>query len=152
MLDGVDAARNLFCGESRETSQRFMTIGQIATAALIYIALPLAGLCWFILLCRNMHRNRVPDPPVLPLLILICSYGGLLMMLLTALFWEWSGMATLGLGYLVIVAPVLMGVAAYQLKPRQAVSPIYRRMYRSALAYYFALPIIGIITAIVVHR
>lgn len=51
------------------------------------------------------------------------SYGGLLQTVLTALFWYWSGMASLGFAYLVLIATPGLPIAGFRLGPRPRLSP-----------------------------
>ena len=51
-----------------------------------------------------MKDNNIESPPFVPLFLLFVTYGGWLIVLLTKLFWVWSGMATLGIAYLILTA------------------------------------------------
>ncbi len=63
----------------------------------IHAVVPLAGLGLFLALRRRMLVACIEEPPILIFFVLFATYGGLIVALLTALFWYWSGMATLGL-------------------------------------------------------
>ncbi len=57
------------------------------------------------------------------------------MVLLTALFWEWSGMASLGFFYLVLIAPFVTAVVAISLRHSYGLSIFHRVAYVASLAY-----------------
>lgn len=85
-----------------------LTYMEIAVATLIHVVIPASGLRLYLWLRNRMLTAGIPDPPIIPFLILFATYGGWLLVILTSLFWYWSGMATLGLAYLMFIAPVLM--------------------------------------------
>jgi hypothetical protein len=85
---------------------------ELVRAILVNFVVPLAGLKVFLALRGRMLEEHIERPPVIPLFIIFATYGGLLMIVLAVLFWRWSGMASLGLFYLVLVAPVAMTVLA----------------------------------------
>ena len=97
--------------------------------------LPLAGLALHLWLCWQMRLRAVPDWPRLPLFILIVTYGGWLMVGLTLLFWEWSGLAGMGFFYLVLGAPLISGVVAWGLRGQRHLSPFHRWVFRASAVY-----------------
>jgi hypothetical protein len=87
----------------------------IIPAVGISLVVPLIGVIMFVLLCRWMRRLRTESPPIMAYFILFTVFGGWLMVLLTVLFWKWSGMASLGILYLMVVAPFLTAASAFEL-------------------------------------
>jgi hypothetical protein len=85
---------------------------ELLRAILVNFVVPLAGLGIFLRLREQMRDQQIERPPIVPLIIIFATYGGLLMVVLTVLFWRWSGMASLGVFYLVVVAPLAMTVLA----------------------------------------
>jgi hypothetical protein len=59
----------------------------------------------------------VVSPPVVPFFVLFFTLGGWLLVLLTAWFSEWSGLASLGMSYLIFIAPVLTAVLSWRGNP-----------------------------------
>ncbi len=57
------------------------------------------------------------------------------MIFLTALFWEWSGMASLGFFYLVLVAPFVTAALAWSLHRRRALSGFHRSAFVASVGY-----------------
>lgn len=85
-----------------------------------------------------MIKQRV-KLPAWQLLVVMTTYGGWLMVLLTGLFSKWSGMASLGLFYLMLGAPFLMLFTAIS-TARQQLSLYHRWIFRASAAY---LPLVG---------
>jgi hypothetical protein len=112
-----------------------MTLSHVAAGICVNILVPLLGLIAFVLLCRRMRETNVQSPPYFYFFILFASYGGWLMVLLTALFWEWSGMASLGVFYLQLIAPFVTGGIALSLRRRFALSIFHRTAYIASLVY-----------------
>jgi hypothetical protein len=94
-----------------------------------------------------MSDQRIERPPVVPLFIICATWGGLLMVVLTVLFWRWSGMASLGFFYLVLVAPLVMAVLAVVLYRQRRLSTYHLGSFVASGIY----PCI-VITAVVLYR
>lgn len=88
-----------------------------------------------------MQQPRLQHLPVTPLLLALVTYGGWLLVILTWLFWSWSGMATIGLAYLVFVAPILMGYVAWRLYDQRKQSQFHLMLF-IACAFYPVLPVV----------
>jgi hypothetical protein len=122
-----------------------------AVALLIHLALPAAGVLAFVRLTRRMARAGVSDPPVARLFMLFATYGGWLLVGLTGLFWYWSGMASAGVAYLLLVAPlVALGIAAATFR-RRAASPYHRATFWAAALYAPAVAALWAVTAALVR-
>ena len=91
----------------------------------IYIFLPALGLAAYLVLIWHMRRIGVVSPPTLAYFILFFTLGGWCQVLLTAWFWEWSGMASLGTFYLIFIAPFLTALMAWRLRFRRAASTFH---------------------------
>lgn len=112
-----------------------MTQSQIAKALAIHVAVPLLGVVFFLLLCSRMKRAGVAAPPFVSWFILFFSAGGWLLVALTALCWEWSGMASLGVFFLVLIAPCLTAVSAWRLYSKQSVSTFHCFAFLGSIGY-----------------
>jgi hypothetical protein len=109
----------------------------------IHVLIPLLGLTVFVLLCRKMQRT-IQSPPFVSYFILFATLGGWLMVSLTALFWRWSGMASLGVAALILVAPFVTAGAAINLRNRRTLSAFHRGAYFASIAYScLTLPALG---------
>ena len=123
--------RRPFCASLKDA----MPVPKIIAAVGVNILVPLLGVIVFILLCRRMKRTHIQSPPFLYYFILFATYGGWLMVLLTALFWEWSGMASFGMLYLLLVAPVLTGVMFWKLRSKRTLSTFHQCAFLLSGAY-----------------
>ena len=103
--------------------------------SLIHLAVPLAGVGLFLTLRRRMLDARIEEPPVVLFFILFATYGALLVLILTALFWKWSGMATLGLAYLILAAPILTLGLAVALYRRPRISSYHTAAFWMSVGY-----------------
>lgn len=112
-----------------------MPLSKIMTAATIHLLVPLLGVATFLLLCRKMSRAQIPSPPYFAFLVLLATFGGWLLVLLTTLFWEWSGMAIIGVFSLLLIAPVATMILAFGLHEQQALSRFHQGAFVASVAY-----------------
>ena len=112
-----------------------MPLSKVIAAVGGNLVVPLLGVVVFGLLCRWMCRARVPSPPFLSYFILFATFGGWLVVLLTALFWEWSGMASLGVFFLALVTPFVTAALAWSLRRRRALSSFHRSAFIASIGY-----------------
>lgn len=102
---------------------------------LMHVFFPVLVLYAFAELRWSMEEKEIESPPTGYLLVLLVTYGGWLMVGLTAFFWYWSGMASLGLLYLVLVAPFVTLVMAIMLYRRRGESAFHRAAFLASVAY-----------------
>ena len=114
-----------------------MRANELITGIGIHLVVPLLGVIVFLVLCRRMQHTQIPSPPFLSYFILFATFGSWLMVCLTALFWTWSGMASLAVFGLMLVAPfVTAGIALYlYLWDRHNLSAYHRGAYLASIAY-----------------
>lgn len=112
-----------------------MTTTDIIIAVTVHFIVPLAGLVAYVGLVKKIRKEHVHDAPVAELFVIFATYGGLLLVLLTSLLWEWSAMASLGTFYLILVGPFVMGYIAYKNRNRVTESTYHRWTYLSGLLY-----------------
>lgn len=118
-----------------------MTLKDIIIALIIHLIIPLAGLLYFWQLKNKMENENIKDAPKAELFIIFATYGGMLLVALTTLFWKWSGLASLGTFYLIIVAPIVMGFIAYRNRKTKGMSKYHNWTYKSGLLYFAIAPI-----------
>lgn len=104
-------------------------------AVLIHLIVPIAGILCFLKIRDDMLEKEIVSPPIIQLFVIFATYGGLLLVFLTALFWYWSGMATLGFFYLLFLAPVVMLALAYQLYSERKLSKFHRATFTASVLY-----------------
>jgi hypothetical protein len=112
-----------------------MPVSKVIAVIGVNILIPLLGVIVFVLLCRRMRRTHIQSPPFFYYFILFATYGGWLMVFFTALFWEWSGMASLGVFYLVLIAPFVTAGVAFSLRGCYALSVFHRVAYIASMVY-----------------
>ena len=124
---------------------------EILRALLIHLVVPLAGLWVFLRLRDKMLDAEIENPPVVPLLIIFATYGGWLIVVITLLFWYWSGAALLGVMYLLFVAPLVMIVLAIWLYPQRKLSPYHYSSFWAS-AGYVVIPIVVVMSRVILGR
>ena len=118
-----------------------MSPKEIIIALTIHLILPLTGLLYFLRLKKQLKKENIPNAPTTELFIIFSTYGGLLIVVLTTLFWQWSGMASLGFFYLILGAPIVMGLIAYRHKQTKTISKYHYWTYLSGLLYFAIAPV-----------
>ena len=123
----------------RLVPDRWHTIKMRTVDTIIAVAIQLViliiGLLMYLRLLRRMRSEEIPTPPAIDLFLIFATYGGLLLVALTTLPWAWSGMASLGMFYLILVAPIIMGVIAYRNYKKKELSTYHLWSYKASLMY-----------------
>ena len=119
-----------------------MSTKEILTAIVIHLLVPLIGILLFVKIRSNMYKKAVRDAPLMELLILFISYGGLLLLSLTSMYWKWSGMASLGTIYLIIVSPIAMAFVFYRQYKLRKISIYHYGVLIFSVAYYLIAPLV----------
>jgi len=109
----------------------------------LYGVVPLVGLVSFLALFTHMRAGAVPRAPVLEFFFLHVAYGGALLVLLTDRFWKWSGLASVGVAFLLFAAPPLALFQAWMLRRSQRLSPYHRTA--AALSWIFPIAAAGVV-------
>jgi hypothetical protein len=118
---------------------------EIVRAILVNLVAPLVGLQIYIWLRNRIHAIGVERPPVIPLFIIFSTYGGWGMIILTLLFWYWSGMALFGLIYLVFVAPIVMTVLAVMLYHQRGLSRYHLGLFIASGVYPCLVGVLAVV-------
>ena len=117
-----------------------MTGPEIFIALTIHILIPISGVILFLYMRKEMKSENIENPPVMELFIIFATYGGLILVSLTLLFWKWSGMASLGGFYLEFGAPVVMAFIAWRERQNLTKSKYHSLIYRLCLWYFWIAP------------
>ena len=112
-----------------------MPLSKVITAVAIHLLVPLLGVVAFLLLCLRMSRAKISSPPYFSWFVLFGTFGGWLLVVLTALFWEWPGMASIGVFGSVLVAPFVTAALALSLRTRRALSRFHRGAFAASVGY-----------------
>jgi hypothetical protein len=116
----------------------------LASAVIIHIIVPIVGIVLFRWLKTQMYQTQQLVVSDLELALVLISYGGWVMVVLTKLFWYWSGAASLSLFYLLFIAPIIMLYLAWRLFRRRNQSSIHTG-YFVACAGYILVPVSALI-------
>jgi hypothetical protein len=118
---------------------------RLLIAIIIYFVTPIVGIYYYYRLYKKMVGEKIKNAPAIEFFILFATYGGVLITILTAVFWEWSGMASIGGFYLIIVAPIVMGIIAYSYRIRMHDSKYHKAVHDLSLGYLIVIPILFIV-------
>lgn len=129
-----------------------MTIVELIIALTIHLLLPLIGLYYFVRLRTRMKKEEIQNAPIIELFIIFATYGGLLLVTLTTLFWQWSGMVSLGTFYLILGAPIAMGIISYRHRKNKITSKYHKWTYWLGVVYYAVAPVIFMILYFVIEN
>lgn len=110
---------------------------EVYRAVLTHIAIPLAGLFLYWLLCQRMWKSDIESPPIIPIFILFSAYGGWIIVFLSMLFGYWSGMTALVFVGLLLVVPVVMGLLALYLFWQRNLSKYHYASFLLSIGYIF---------------
>ena len=113
----------------------------LAVAILIHILVLSTGVFLFFRLIGKMNRERIVSPPVIDLFFLFVNYGGLLGLVLTILFWNWSGMASIGALYLILGAPIIMCIIAFRQYHKRELSIYHKNTFLLGIYYFIIAPL-----------
>jgi hypothetical protein len=122
-----------------------MTIKEIIVAVIIHLIIPTVGIFLYLKLIAKMKSDNIIHPPILEFFIIFATYGGLLLVMLTSIFWKWSGLASLGIFYLILGAPILLGFIAYQQFQKRKISKYHNWAFQTSILYYVIAPSLALI-------
>jgi len=89
-----------------------MSFGHYLLGWIVNLVPPLMGLIAYLKLCRVMRKHGVPSALYYAYFFIFYGYGGWLMVVLTTVLWEWSGLASLGFIFLMAIMPLVMIITA----------------------------------------
>jgi hypothetical protein len=116
---------------------------EIIIAVIIHLIIPIVGLFMFLKLATKM-KSEIIHPPILEFFIIFATYGGLILVILTSFFWKWSGLASLGTFYLILAAPILLGIISYQQFKKRRISKFHYLAFQISALYFIIVPLIGL--------
>jgi hypothetical protein len=107
----------------------------------LHVIIPLFGLLYYFFLTKKMEKENVTDPPTTALFFVFATYGGLLAIILWTIFGLWGGLSSLTGFYLILVAPIAMGVTAFKLRQTRTISKYHNWTFLSGLLYFVIAPL-----------
>ena len=102
-----------------------------ATPFSIYFIIPIIGIGLYFILSKTLLDRGATTAFLAEILFLFICYGGWLLVILTGVFWEWSGLASAGTLFLIFISPLAMLGCAIHLF-------ITRKSSRAHLLAFFA--------------
>ena len=102
---------------------------------LIHVIVPAFGIGAYLLLIRRMKREQIPNAPSGQLFWIFGTYGVLFILVLTALFWKWSAMASLGVFASASIGPIILGIIAFMSFRNRRASLYHSWTFRSSAVY-----------------
>lgn len=127
-----------------------MTAKELIIGLIIHLFLPLAGLLYFLRIKKQIEHENITNAPIIELFAIFATYGGLLLVILTTFFWQWSGMASVGIFYLILGAPFVMGYILYRHRETKDFSRYHKYIYKAGQLYFVIAPLtIGLLFLIV---
>ena len=121
----------------------------MALFLLIHLIIPILGILYFFKIKSKIEYEKIADPPIGELFVIYVTYGGLILAILTSLFWKWSAMASLGMAYLTFIAPIIMGIISYSLRYKRKISLYHNLIYLSGILYIVALLLLIVISFLI---
>lgn len=112
-----------------------MTLNEVLIPVTIYLIVPTLGLLIFWLVVKRIKRKQIPAPPFIALFLLFFSYAGALIILLTEVFWKWSGLASIGSFYSIFIAPLVTGILAINIYKKRDQSIVHLYTFRASFIY-----------------
>lgn len=128
-----------------ENHTKNMNVIRIIESIIIYLVLPSLGIYSYILLIRKMKREKINNLPTLEYLILYFTYGGLLTVLLTSIFSIWSGLASIGTLYLLLLAPIILAYNSYKMFKKRSESKYHKMAFILSALYFLIVPTIVVL-------
>jgi hypothetical protein len=110
-------------------------LGTILIPVLIYLLVPTLGVVGYLWLCSAMARQNLIPPLAAHYFALFAFYGAWVVVLLTAAFWEWSGLASLGFIGLLSVAPFVTALQAVVLRKFRTRSRFHKIAFWMSACY-----------------
>ena len=116
-------------------------IFEIIAGLIIYLFLPIIGLIYFFKIKNKMVLEGIKNQPIVEMFLHFVTYGGLLLVVLTSLFLKWSGLASLGTFYLIIGAPIIMGIVISKQSKNKELSKYHFWTYNLGVLYFLIAPV-----------
>jgi hypothetical protein len=116
-----------------------MKPAEILIALFIHVLVPATGYMVYERLRGRLKAAGHSERFLLHLFWLFFCHGGLLLVILTILFGEWSGMASLGGFFLILVAPILLLPGTLHLWKKRFQDTPHQWAYRASLGYYVTI-------------
>jgi len=115
----------------------------------IYFITPIIGLLGFLYFIKKVVPKKDKTSFQINAFVTFFCLGGLLQIMLTILFWEWSGLASLGFAFLLLIAPFFMMFIAYKAY-EQKEDFAQDVLFKMSLSFFIAFPVIIFMSLVIV--
>lgn len=122
-----------------------MPVLHIFQMIIVFLIIPALGVYLYRVILGEIKEDFKAFTMETELFAVFANYGILLLLFLTTAFWGWSGMSSLGVFYLILVAPVMMLYIAYKGEKFKSESKYYMNVAKAAGLYFLIAPIILIL-------
>lgn len=126
-----------------------MSFLNILVFLFIHLLVPMGGVIAYLRLMAKLKSLNLSGSLDIYFFLIFFTYGGLLMVLLTDIMWKWSAIASLGTFYLLLPAPILMALTAFNNKKVKSVSKYHLFVFRAGFLYFLVLPAVLFLTFLV---
>ncbi len=109
-----------------------------AIPILIYFVIPIAGLVLYIKLVTKI-QFEIDSVPYFSLFFLFLIYGGLLLIILTGIFWKVSGLLLISIFSLSFPAPIITGIITLFTYRKRELSVYHKWIFNAAGGYSLVL-------------
>ncbi len=113
-----------------------INIKEIIIFTIIYLIIPLLCIFAYFMLCLRMKDKAVSKPPYISFGVLFLIYAGWIIVWLTSLFWKWSGLASIGIFFLILVAPFISLFLIIYFKKLRTLSVYHATIFKTSISYY----------------
>ena len=86
-----------------------------------------------------MAKDEILDPPNMSLFWIFGTYGVALILILTSLFWKWSGMASIGAFASILFGPIIMITAVAKNFKKMKQSVYHKLVIYLSIGYMFMM-------------
>ncbi|MFV2057841.1 MAG: hypothetical protein ACC707_15345 [Thiohalomonadales bacterium] len=116
---------------------------EIFNFVFIHALILVIGVAAYTVIVQRLRKAEVDSYLLVALFFIFGIYGVLFMLLLSIMFWGWSGMASIGVTALVTISPIFMYSNALFLWKKRKTSIYHFRVYMASILYIPILITIG---------
>ena len=121
---------------------------QILQTIIVFLLVPAAGVYLYLRSLQKINREVEDFAMEIHLLVVFANYGVLLLLFLTTIMWGWSGMSSLGVFYLILIAPFMMLYIAYKGEKLKSESGYYMVVAKAGGYYIVIAPLILVLMSV----
>lgn len=101
----------------------------------IHVVVPIIGIIVYIISVKRIKKKEITNAPITQLFWLFGTYGVLFILVLTAILWKWSGMASIGAFASLTIGLIIAGASASSVYKHRNLTKYHKLVYWLALGY-----------------